>query len=445
MSAYRGVERKVAKALESLPWVRNSVKAAYHRANYLYFREPGFRCSVHPKARLLSAEEWLGTSLPPGGGVFFGYYDKSPWSPTMQQLIVHRLRADAAEILVLDRASHTCRTAGMSITWNHQQGCMAQWLPWSDGRSLIFNDCLNGNLVSRIVTTDGEQTLVPLPIQALHPTEPVALSLNYRRLARLRAEYGYAVNVKNFAPDQPVDRDGIWHVDLRTGDSQLLFSIAALRDNEPNLEMQQSEHKVNHATYSPLGSRLVFLHRWLGPHGKFSRLYVARSDGTDLRLLLDDRMISHYNWLDETHLLAWARTRESGDRYYLINVITGDRRVLGEGRLDLYGDGHPSFSPDRRWILTDSYPDRARQRHLLLYEIDAGIQIQIGRFFAPWSFDGALRCDLHPRWSPDGGAICIDSAHTGVRMTYVIDVGAVVRAASRRRDAEDSYVSHIAT
>lgn len=429
MTAYHGLERKVARALESLPWMHNSVKAVYYRANYLYFREPGFRCSVHPDARLLSAEQWLGRPLAAERGVFFGYYDKSPWSPSMQQLILHRVRSDGrAEILVLDRTSHTCWTAGVSSTWNHQQGCMAQWLPWSDGLSLIFNDCVAGNLVSRIVTMNGEHSVVPLPIQTVHPTAALALSLNYKRLARLRAEYGYAIIAKNFAPDQPLDGDGIWHVNLRTGDSHLLFSLASLIENEPRPEMRQSEHKVNHAMYSPTGSRFIFLHRWLGPSGKFSRLYVARDSGTDLRLLLDDRMVSHCNWLGETHVIAWARTQEAGDAYYLINVTTGERQVMGEGSLDVYGDGHPSVSPDRRWVMTDSYPDRARQRHLLLYQRETGRRVDVGRFFAPWNFDGALRCDLHPRWSPNGRAICIDSAHTGARMTYVIDVSAIMSA-----------------
>jgi hypothetical protein len=430
VTAYSGLERKVARALESLPWMRNTVKAAYYRANYLYFRELGFRYSVHPGAHLVSAEEWLGAPLPPAGGVFFGYYDKSPWSPTMQQLILHRIRYDGrADILILDRTTHTCRTAGVSSTWNHQQGSMAQWLPWSGGQSLVFNDCVDGNLVSRIVTSDGQESIVLLPIQAVHPIKRGALSLNYRRLARLRTEYGYGVTVKNFSPEQALNRDGIWHVDLRTGESRLLLSIAFLSEDKRATEMQHSEHKVNHVMYSPAGSHFVFLHRWLGPRGKFSRLYVARDTGTDLRLLLDDRMVSHCNWLDETHVIAWARAQEAGDAYYLINVATGERQVLGKGSLDVYGDGHPSVSPDMQWIVTDSYPDRARQRHLLLYQRKTGRRIDVGRFLAPWNFDGPLRCDLHPRWSPDGRAVCIDSAHMGARMTYVIDVSAILSAA----------------
>jgi hypothetical protein len=426
MSAYRALERKAAQALESLPWLRNSVKTTYHRLNYLYFRREGFRSQVHPAARLLSAEEWLGAALPPEQGIFFGYYDKSPWCNGMRQVVLHRARSDGnAEVLVLDGEEHSCRSVGLSAAWNYQQGAMAQWLPGQGGMGLIFNDWSGGDLVARIVGPDGAQSTVPMPVQAIHPSRPEALSLNYRRLARLRSEYGYRVDAANLAPDQPADRDGLWTLDLLSGEHRLLASIAQLAAYEPRAEMQRSEHLVNHALYSPAGTRFVFLHRWLGPRGKFSRLWTAGSDGQDLRLLLDYRMISHFNWLDEDRLLVWARAPEAGDGYYVLDVNTGARQPFAGGALNRWGDGHPSLSPDRRWLVTDSYPDRAREQRLVVYRMKDAECIEVGRFFAPWRFDGALRCDLHPRWSPDGRWICVDSAHTGTRMTYFLDVAQI--------------------
>jgi Tol biopolymer transport system component len=37
-----------------------------------------------------------------------------------------------------------------------------------------------------------------------------------------------------------------------------------------------------------------------------------------------------------------------------------------------------------------------------------------------------VRCDLHPRWSPDGRWLSVDSAHTGVRRSYLVDVAALL-------------------
>ena len=445
MPAYRGLERGVARALESLPWVRSSVRAAYRRANYVYFHERGFRCELHPAARIESATEWCGGSLRAERGVFFGYFDKSPWSPDMRRAIVHRVAADGrrAAVLVLDREARRCSVVGDSSAWTHQQGSMAQWLPCDGGRSLLFNDCVGGVLMTRIVTIANgahdadatEERRALYPVQAVHPRAPVALSLNYRRLASVGSEYGYAADASNFAPDQSPERDGLWRVDLTSGEGVLVVRLADLVANAPRPETAGSRHQVNHALYSPSGRRYLFLHRWTGPRGRFSRLYVANDDGGGdgggkPRLLLDDRMVSHYAWLDETRVLAWARTREAGDGYHVIDVATGARQRLGAGVLDVYGDGHPSLSPDGRWLVTDSYPDRGRQRHLLLYDLAAGTRVDVGRFHAPWRFDGAERCDLPPRWSPDGRAICSDSAHAGPRRTYFVDVHALVGAPS---------------
>ncbi|MDJ0637040.1 MAG: hypothetical protein QNJ34_27940, partial [Xenococcaceae cyanobacterium MO_188.B29] len=310
-------------------------------------------------------------------------------------------------------------------TWSSQQGSMVQWL---GNQTIIFNDLVEGKLAARIVSLTGKtEKVIYFPIQTVHPNSKEALSLNYKRLARLRPEYGYAPAASNFSSDRSLAEDGIWKVDLESRTGKLIISLETLINYQPRPEMANAEHKVNHIMDSPQGTKFVFMHRWLGNQGKFSRLYVADAEGSNLQLLLDNRMVSHYSWCDEENLLAWARTKEAGDRYYLINIVTGDKKVIGEGILDIYGDGHPSFSPDKRWILTDTYPDKARKQHLLLYEIATEKLIEVGSFFAPLKYSNAKRCDLHPRWSRDGNFISIDSTYEGQRKTYILDVSAIVK------------------
>lgn len=427
MKSYGLLERTVAKTLEAFPSVRYFAKTVYHRLNYLYFAEQGFQMFLHPQVQLLTPAQWAGTESEQGE-LFFGYYDKSPWSLNMKQAVFHRFSShdERVEISLYDREKHISRVVGISSTWNYQQGSMAQWLPSSDGQQVIFNDLVNGSLVARVISVEeGDEFLIPWPIQTLHPNGKEALALNYKRLEQV-SEYGYPGVAGNFSANQPLAQDGVWRIDLISGQGQLMFDLAMLIARETRPEMADSEHQVNHVIYSPQGTRFVFMHRWTGSRGRFSRLYVANSDGSELRILMDERMVSHYYWRDENYLLAWARTKEVGDRYYLINVSTGEWQIVGDGVLDLYGDGHPSFSPNQQWLVTDTYPNKARQRYLLLYELATQKLIEVGRFLAPWQFDGPKRCDLHPRWSPDGRMISIDSAHQGKRMTYILDVSSLV-------------------
>ena len=425
---YHGWERRIASLLERFPRTRAWARDAYRRMRYLPYafrRLPAY--ALHPAVRLSCAAQAASSGTTEQR--FFGYYDKSPWSPDMQHFLLHRHRKDVLEVCVCDLENGRLRVLGTTATWNWQQGCQLLWRPASDGRSVLFNDLLNRQIGCRVLHLDGgEDRFVPWPIQSVHPDGHTALSLNYRRLHAHKPEYGYAVAADNFAPDMPLDRDGLWSFDLDTGASRLCVSLAWLAQHQPRADMARAAHKVNHALYAPSGARYVFVHRWTGSAGRFTRLYVAESDGTTPRLLMDTRMVSHYAWRDDRHLLVWGRTAEQGDHYYLLDVESGAWELVGAGHLDQLGDGHPGYSPDRRWIVTDTYPDRARRRHLLLFDVSAGRQVTVGSFLAPWRFDGLARCDLHPRWSPDGRKISIDSAHEGWRDTYILDVSTLLEA-----------------
>jgi hypothetical protein len=90
-------------------------------------------------------------------------------------------------------------------------------------------------------------------------------------------------------------------------------------------------------------------------------------------------------------------------------------------------DGHVNCLSDADWIVNDTYPDRDRIRSLYLYHLQTGELVDLTGLHAPPEYNGEWRCDLHPRLSPDGTRVTVDSAHEGKgRQIYLVDFSEVV-------------------
>lgn len=401
------------------------------------------------------------TSQP--GHHFFGYYNVCPWDATGRYMVALETdfcnrppgRNDVARIGLIDtHEDNSWKPLAETTVWSWQQGCMLQWLPSQPDRHIVYNDVRDGKLVAIIRDVfSGESRQLPRPIYAMSPDGRHALSLNFARLQRTRPGYGYAgvadPTVGKMAPDD----DGIYWMDMESGESKLIISIRQLAETHPAPSMRGAEHWVIHMDFNTDGSRFAFYHRWearltwmqrqcrrvgrkllrvFSPGRKFgpnrvTRMLTARPDGSDLRILSDDGMVSHFFWKDSDHLLAWAFVKDRGAHYYLFDDSTGQAEIVG--RDVLTRDGHPSYSPDRKWFVSDTYPDaQTGCRTLLLYRVADGARFDIGQFLSPSEISGEIRCDLHPRWNRDGTQVCFDSVHEGTRQLYVADLTELVRA-----------------
>ena len=367
---------------------------------------------------------------------YFGYYDKHQWDASGRYLL-------GLETTFMDRppTAEASATIGLidladdnrwhpldeTRAWNWQQGSMLQWLPTASQPSIIYNRRDGNRFVSviRDIHT-GESRILPRPIYTVSHDGRSALSVNFSRLDHARPGYGYTGLRDPWQDELSPAQDGIYWMNMTSGEHRLIISVEQMRRLRPSPTMDGAKHWFNHLLFNHTDTRFIFLHRWqrATDPGFFTRMYTARPDGSELFCVAGDEGVSHFIWRSSEQILAWARQPRRGARYYLFTDRSDKVEVVGEGILT--ENGHCSYSPDGRWLLTDTYPDSAEMRTLILYRVDDGKRVDIGRFFAPPSLYEEIRCDLHPRWSRDGRQICIDSAHEGSRQMYVIDVQEIV-------------------
>jgi hypothetical protein len=368
---------------------------------------------------------------------WFGYYDKSPWSADGRFLLANEVdfvdrQPKPGEAITVGRVDlnggNTFVPLGRTAAWSWQQGTMLQWLGSNPNREVVYNSAVDGKPGAVVQDIDSNRTReLPLPVYALSPDGTQAVTLDFARLHRLRPGYGYPSYEERFADDPAPDKLGIWWMDMRTGKNDLVVTLRQLAGFKPDARFAGAHHWVNHLVFNPGGTRFVFLHRWKTPDAKTwqTRMLTAKPDGTDLRIVFDDGMVSHFDWKDDTTLLAWARTKADGNHFYTADVATGEVKLVGADVLTQ--DGHCSYSPDRKWILNDTYPDKGRLQWLMLYMVSTGRRYDLNQFRSPPQYAGPVRCDLHPRWNRDGTQVCIDGCHEPTRQVYVLDVSEVMK------------------
>ena len=403
---------------------------------------------------------------------FVGYYDVCPWDSENKFLFglavdfVNRsiTHNDRAVIGVIDPSNEfvfkrICETSA----WNWQQGARVHWIPST--KKLIFNDRNSKGFFSRIVDVKNfEERTLSYPIYSLSSDGRKALCINFSRLNHYRKGYGYP-DVSDRLNDQPCPRDdGIFLMNLESRDIKLLLSYDELAKYQPLAYMQNAKHWVNHIMFSPDDAHFSFIHRWKYFNRVGSRLVTVNIEGDRIHVFNEHGMVSHYSWKDNSSLIAWLRyssVRNSSLWYSIINnpvisnilalnmkvnffsdiqqTMLGDRfyYLMDEKTMEsatqiptclLSRDGHCSFSPNKKWLLVDTYPDKNRYQNLFLFHVEKKIVYLLGKFYSPnWS-RGPMRCDLHSRWDRNGNMVCIDSAHYGNRQIYLLDLKKIIKS-----------------
>jgi len=362
---------------------------------------------------------------------FFGYYDKTPFSDGNEFLLAmsgpqHNKSPSNKDNLIigffdLKKTKNTFYPVGSTATWCWQQGCRLQWFPNRSNNKIIYNHLVNGEYGSVIQDINTKEIIrrYEFPIYDINSDGSWAISLNFSRLHRLRPGYGYNNFPDKTENDPCPNNDGIWRMDLSSGERTLLLTLGTLAQINPLPSMAGAEHYINHLSFNPSGTRFLFFHLWLKNGKRFSRLFTCDLSGKNLYLLENEGIVSHYTWKTDNEILVFTYHNKLGSHYFLYTDKSSSKEILGKEHL--CGDGHPSYNPENSLLLTDTYPDKYSERKILLYLPGGSLNI-IGSYFSPLDYTGDLRCDLHPRWDRTGKKICFDSAHEGLRCMYIIDL-----------------------
>lgn len=385
------------------------------------------------------------------------YFAINAWSPdnryllTLETDLKDKLPDGAPATLGLVDLEDGNRFIPVTTTrcWNFQEAAMAHWLPWAKD-TFVFNDLRDGKFSAVVLNwkTKEERVLPGLPVSAVSEDGEWAISINYARLFLTRPDYGYAGNGQD--PRKGVvfpEDDGLWRVNLRTGEAKLIVSTAAVRDLVPKVGPTGMSY-LCHTVISKDFKRIYFLSRSVEESMEgvkkfkgvnwFTTAFTCHADGSNLRRCFPDGWgSSHFNWkpnLSEKDAATMVVTCKWLDQVYThVEFTVGDEkhpRQVGGAAMDF--DGHCIYSPDGAFVSGDGYWDKAFTRHWKIVRL-ADMEVRkIGDFFVPEPYrDIYCRCDLHPRWRPDGRQIGFNSVHEGSRQVYVMDVKGVEAPAPR--------------
>jgi len=414
---------------------------------------------------------------------WFGYYNYDTLNYDHTKMLCNRAKSEKSKITSQDRieigyydlTSGEWYCIGESDSWNWQQGAMAQWLPGEGNENkVIYNCSRDGHLTSRIVDVLTAETKdIDWAIYGLTPDGKKSITLDLERSYWCRA-YHYQSVVNPEKDGRVVENDGIYEIDLETNARKLLVDIKDIVALSPDKDFDQMKHWVEHIMINPSGTRFCFLHRFSPVSNVLkyrTRICIADIDGSNLQVIngWNSFMWSHFAWQSNDSFaiytykrpslyISFDKTSESTNKTgkvslksivrsialtvkkmipkRLIKKILANNsyyqyyKIGDDGKFYLASqwikpyfnvDGHPSFTSDGKYMLTDSYPDAQNNRRYIIFNTNNHKGIIVARM-PENSMPGNSACDLHPKLSYDNKYVVFDTTSSGKHSMMMFDL-----------------------
>lgn len=366
---------------------------------------------------------------------YIGHVGTIPWNASGRYIVALRTEFvdrmpgpdDPAEIILLDAEDdYAVRAVDTSRGWNVQQGTMLYWNPADPENQFFFNDrdpetgkvfCVLYDISEgrRVREYRFEDTPVGNGGVAFDGKHFAAI--NYARMARLRRVTGYPGAWDWTEGVSAPDDDGVFLVDVETGEKRLLVSFRqlaeALRRERP--EIDSMPLFINHTLWSRTGDRLFFFARAnFGKPGRLNASFTIARDGSDLRRQ-QTHIGGHPEWDAGSRMIGSIAKRQAVfdvDSQKLVELI-GDRELFPDPEGDI------ALSPDLEW-LANGYKDDGKV-YYVVHNRRTGTTFRSPGYDLFGRVSGDLRCDPAPRWNRTGDRLLIPSMmEDGTRQMFVM-------------------------
>lgn len=198
---------------------------------------------------------------------FFGYYDLNAYDSTgevhlcCRTSFIDRIPTDD-DVLELGYVKDgQFNKIAETTAWNFQQGAMLQFKVGSDD-TVFYNIRSDGGyktVIHNIKT--GEKKLCKKAAACISPDGKYGLSINFNRIFDFRKGYGYYGIDDPYKNDQRPKADGVFLIDMETGEDKLIISYEDIYKRFPSDMTENEKLIVNHITFNESSDRFLFLLR----------------------------------------------------------------------------------------------------------------------------------------------------------------------------------------
>ncbi len=369
---------------------------------------------------------------------YIGHVRNTPWSGDDRYLVALRVgfqdrmptAQDAADIVLLDAQNdYAEQKIDETRAWNPQQGTMLYWNPAAPAAQFFFNDRdpASGKVFTVLYDIEQRKRLreyrfddAPVGNGGVSQTGGRFAALNYARMARLRLVTGYPEAWDWTAGVLAPGDDGVFVVDVESGERRLIASFAQLRDAlvEKHPRIVDKPLFINHTLWNRDGDRLFFFVRgdFDDRESRINSPMTIRPDGSEL---IEQAVFigGHPEWEFGARMLGAV------DGSLVLYDTAAQQVVETIGTPEIFPDpgGDTALSPNGEWLVNGW--SRGSETRYTLYRRADGAWAHTDAFERGPFTSGELRIDSAPTWNRAGDKIVVPAlAADGTRQMFEIAI-----------------------